>query len=121
MFRQQNKGQASVEFLIIMSIIFIMATLVLGKFFNVSDTTFSMILLKNHTLKELQKQNDFYFIEKIDDPEFFQNSEGKNSVNIKITINGFQNGELETEIKKAENTITEKTKFEEANVQVIFV
>lgn len=61
----ENKGQLSMEVLIITVAIFALSISVLGYYFAEQDTTTAMAIAKSETLAFLSEQDGFYYIKGI--------------------------------------------------------
>ncbi len=63
-----KKGQTAIELIIVTVLIITASTMIIGKLFQVQDSTIAMATLKSHALNAIEKENNFYYIKKIENP-----------------------------------------------------
>lgn len=116
-----KKGQTSFELAIITVFIITGSILTIGKYFEVQDSTLAMTLLKNHALKTLQEEENFYFIKKINEPTI-----STNTITLKIVLGTTPPDEVKQRIankltngsNSVKKIIEQKTKYETVNILV---
>ena len=66
MLKLKQKGQASFEFLLTILFVLIISLVVLNSWFNISDETNAIIMLKTKTIEKLNQADEFYSLRKIE-------------------------------------------------------
>jgi hypothetical protein len=119
MLKLKEKGQASFEFLLTILFVLAISLVVLNSWFNISDETNAIIMLKTRTIEKLNQADEFYSLRKIE-IDSAQSTPEELHLTVFVTPATFIADEpvLAQQIRDFGDEIKNKTKYE--NVIIAF-
>lgn len=111
-----RKGQSSFETIMVTLVVIVTATFILGGFFDLGDQTFALATLKADTIKQLDKNENFFVLKKIYYTQANENTISFNVIIVDDTIK--QNPKCDIDLCAAGNTIENRTKYSTVKIYV---
>jgi hypothetical protein len=115
-----RKGQASIEALLLLAIVFIGLLFIFSMFFQISDSSTALQLTKADLLEKLGSRDSFYALEKMSYVELNEGTEIIISLQITPETHKFTFGDFDGPGKIAD-IIKQKTKYESVTINPLCV